>query len=137
MLRMCRWTALPMLAAAVAGSAGCAPPAGQREGAVTAVERLAAAMSAEDGSAACAILAPQTREEVQEASGNPCPEAIIEDDLPPPGPVQTVDVYGQWARVVTEQDTIFLAVFGDGWRVVAAGCSSRGERPYECQVKGE
>jgi hypothetical protein len=31
---------------------------------------------------------------------------------------------------------VFLAMFPGGWRVVAAGCQSRGERPYDCVVDG-
>jgi hypothetical protein len=85
----------------------------------------------------CAILAPDTRAAVAESSGTTGAQAITDAGLPPPGAVRTVDVYGQWARVVTEQDTLFLAAFGDGWQVVAAGCRSRGERPYDCRVEGE
>jgi hypothetical protein len=33
-------------------------------------------------------------------------------------------------------DTVFLARFDGGWRVMAADCSPRAEQPYECQVKG-
>jgi len=56
--------------------------------------------------------------------------------VPEPGSVTHVDVYGQWARVVLSDDTVFLAAFPGGWRVVAAGCQSRGERPYDCTVQG-
>jgi hypothetical protein len=45
-------------------------------------------------------------------------------------------VYGQWAQVRIGGDTVFLAVFPGSWRVVAAGCQSRGDRPYDCQVQG-
>ena len=72
---------------------------------------------------------------MRKRSGSNCLCALR--DLPAPGPVRTVDVYGEWARVVTERDTLFLAAFGEGWRVVAVGCRSRGERPYDCQVQGE
>lgn len=132
-----RWAALPLLVSAVAAPAGCAPPAERGEGAVAVVQGLAAAVSSGDGSAACGLLAPATRAAVEKAAGTACPEAITEEDLPAPGPVRTVDVYGEWARVVTERDTLFLAAFGEGWRVVAVGCRSRGERPYDCQVQGE
>ena len=33
-------------------------------------------------------------------------------------------------------DTVFLAVFPGGWRVVAAGCTPHGDRPYDCVVQG-
>ena len=47
---------------------------------------------------------------------------------------QLVD--GQWARVRLSDDTVFLGMFAGGWRVVAAGCTPRGERPYDCTVAG-
>jgi hypothetical protein len=94
-------------------------------------------VAAGDGEAACATLAPDTVAELEKSSGTACAQAITEEDLPEPGTVETVDVYGQWARVVTSNDTVFLGAFGDGWRVVAAGCGSRGERPYDCRLQGE
>jgi hypothetical protein len=45
-------------------------------------------------------------------------------------------VYGQWAQVRFSGDTVFLAVFPDGWRVVAAGCEARQDRPYHCRIQG-
>jgi hypothetical protein len=102
------------------------------------VHRLGVAVAAGDGPAMCETLAPQTRATVAETGERTCAEAITEQDLPVPGAVTTTDVYGQWARVVTAGDTLFLAWFGDGWRVVAAGCRSRGEElPYDCRVQGE
>ena len=38
-------------------------------------------------------------------------------------------MYGQWAQVRLSGDTVFLAVFPGGWRVVAAGCTPRGSVP--------
>jgi hypothetical protein len=127
-----------MLAGGVAlTGAGCAAPDGANDRPATVVRQLTAALAAGDGTAACAALAPRTRAALVEQSGSPCPRAIADEDLPPAGPVRTVDVYGQWARVVTTQDTVFLAAFGTDWRVVAAGCRPRGEEPYDCQVQGE
>jgi hypothetical protein len=31
---------------------------------------------------------------------------------------------------------VFLAAFPGGWRVVAAGCTPRGDRPYDCTLQG-
>jgi hypothetical protein len=51
--------------------------------------------------------------------------------------VRHADVFGQWARVVLDSDTVFLASFPGGWRVVAAGCQPQGERPYDCTLRGD
>jgi hypothetical protein len=85
---------------------------------------------ASTGDRACARLAPDT---ARDAS---CPDGILEEDLPGPGEVVSTEVYGQWAQVRTTTDTVFLAVFPGGWRVVAAGCTSRGNQPYECALQG-
>ena len=138
MVTMWRRAALALMAAGLtATSAACAQPRPDGDAAAgTALELLTAAAGG-DGAAACATLAPDTRADLEESSGKPCADAITEEGLPQPGTVQTVDVYGQWARVVTSDDTAFLGAFGDGWRVVAAGCRPRGERPYDCLLQGE
>jgi hypothetical protein len=33
-------------------------------------------------------------------------------------------------------DVVFLSVFGDHWLITAAGCTARGDRPYDCTVMG-
>ena len=81
-------------------------------------------------------LAPETAAEVEESAGKSCAEAILQEDLLEPGSVVGSDVYGQWAQVRFSGDTVFLAMFGDGWRVVAAGCTPRGQRPYDCVIQG-
>ena len=40
------------------------------------------------------------------------------------------------AQVLMDGDMVFLTVFGDHWLITAAGCTSRGDRPYDCAVKG-
>src|SRR3954462_7998811 len=95
--------AVGLAAVAAAALAGCGQPA---EGSAAATaERLATAVAVGDGAAACAVLAPDTVEELEQSAGTPCPKAIGEEELPPPGAVESVDVYGQWARVVTSGDT--------------------------------
>ena len=95
-----------------------------------------AAVAGRDGGTACALLAPDTAEEVADAGDKPCAQAVLEEDLSDPGAVTGTDVYGQWAQVRLTGDTVFLAVFPEGWRVVAAGCTPRPERPYDCVLKG-
>jgi hypothetical protein len=118
------------------GLAACGSVTERSDTATEAAVRFLAAASEGDGSGACALLAPGTHEELEHDSGVPCARAVAEQELPEPEPVTAVDVYGQWAVVRLGEQALFLAVFPGGWRVVAAGCRPRGERPYECVVDG-
>jgi hypothetical protein len=83
------------------------------------------------------LLAPETRRELERSVGLPCDHALRHEQVPTDGgQVRTVDVYGDQARVVFAGDTVFLASFSAGWRITAAGCVSRGDRPYDCVVRG-
>ena len=113
---------------------GCAPAGGRADAAAAVALRFLQAVAAQDGVAACATLAPDTRREV--AEDEPCEQAILDADLPEPGTVEKSAVYGQWAQVRLSADTVFLATFPGGWRVVAAGCTPQGDRPYDCSVQG-
>ncbi|QZY20220.1 hypothetical protein [Streptomyces decoyicus] len=88
----------------------------------------------------CAALAPATNEELEQSAKSGCVQAIgqaiHEQELPAAGAVQGVDVYGDQARVLLEQDTVFLAHFSTGWKLTAAGCRPRPQRPYQCEIKG-
>lgn len=110
-----RALAWPVVAALVVAAAGCGQARPDGDAAADTARALSAAATAGDGAAACAVLAPATRAALEESAGRPCPAAVTEEDLPGPGAVQTVDVYGQWAHVVTSGDTVFLGTFGDGW----------------------
>jgi hypothetical protein len=125
---------LALAAAGLALTGGCAAPRGDAAGA--AASRLLTAVQAKDGATACAALAPDTLAELEKSAGKGCATAILDEDLPVPGAVTTVDVYGQWAKVTRAGDTEFLATFPGGWLVVAAGCTPRGERPYDCVLQG-
>ncbi|MGA4845294.1 hypothetical protein ACOBQB_03065 [Streptomyces sp. G5(2025)] len=39
-------------------------------------------------------------------------------------------MYERQAHVVTDRDTLFLPSFPGGWKVTAAGCTPRPEKPY-------
>lgn len=114
------------------GLAGCG---GDRNGPVEAVAtEFYTAVADRDGAAACRLLAPATREELEQSAGMPCDRAILEEDLPEPGEVLEVHVYGTAGEVRLGSDTAFLAKFSDGWRVVAAACTARTPQPYDCEV---
>lgn len=90
-----------------------------------------------DWVAACALLAPATRSEVESASGKPCAEGLAEESVPAAvGDPTAVDTYGRMAAAVFEDDTVFLTRDGARWVVLAAGCTPRPAGPHECAVKG-
>ena len=82
-----------------------------------------------DPASACERLAPETRRDPRgghrlrlrgrPAAGGP---AV-------PGAAESVDVAGHGAQVRYDGDTVFLALFDDGWRVTAAGCRADLGRP--------
>ncbi|MET9426411.1 hypothetical protein [Streptomyces sp. NPDC003036] len=108
----------------------------RRDEVSTEVTRFEQALGAGQRERLCAALAPATREELEQSAKTRCVEAIEEQELPVAGAVRGVDVYGDQARVVLERDTVFLAHFPTGWKVTAAGCQPRPQRPYACEIKG-
>jgi hypothetical protein len=125
------------LTVAVLGVTGCGG-VDQRPATDTA-QRFYAAVQHRDGKAACALLVGSTRSELEQSAGKPCPEAVLEEDIPTPrGPVEA-DVFGTMAQVRYAGETAFLARSDTGWRVMAVACGdrpARPESPYDCQVKG-
>ena len=81
------------------------------------------------------MLAPATVATVEAQSGQPCAQATAQLELPQ-GPVQSSTVWGDQAQVHLVGDTVFLTKTGNGWKVTAAGCRSRGDAPYACRVEG-
>ena len=91
-----------------------------------------------DTRVACDRLAPRTLE-VLEQEGAPCREALADAGLTDAGERLEVTVAGHSAQVRYARDTVFLALFDDGWRVTAAGCrrdSPDPAVPYDCTVDG-
>lgn len=116
------------------GVAACAGP--DKSGPSGATQAFYSALAGDDGARACAELAPETLQKLEESEGKPCDEAVTSLGLTAT-PVQRVEVFGHGARVVLRSDTAFLGRFPDGWRITAAGCKEQGEeRPYDCQVEG-
>jgi hypothetical protein len=99
------------------------------------VTRFDAAYQAHDGSSACALLAPATRDQVAQSSGKPCSSGLLSQKLPRPGRIVKTSVYGDQAQVQMSGDTAFVAKFRSGWKVVAIGCSGGASKPYNCLVE--
>ncbi|UOY03802.1 hypothetical protein [Blastococcus sp. PRF04-17] len=83
----------------------------------------------------CDLLAPMTLAALEEQAGAPCEEAVEELPLRG-GDVTAVEIWGGDAQVRLDGDTLFLTETRVGWRVVAAVCTPRPERPYDCEVEG-
>ncbi|MFD8552484.1 hypothetical protein [Streptomyces fradiae] len=134
-------TAVALAAVAAAWAGGCTTPAAERDAVTAAALDFArhaeSAAQAESAAAACRLLAPATREALARDPGPSCEAGLTDAALPAPGRVRTTDVYGHQGRVVLEHDTYFATWFPDGWRIRAAGCVPRPERPYDCRVTGD
>jgi hypothetical protein len=115
---------------------GCSSLAPDADAAAAVAENFHRAVADDDGPAACALMAPDTVAVVEQDSGQSCPEAVLGEDLPDGGPVVDRQAFGQLAQVVMSGDVVFLAAFGDRWRVTAAGCVHRDKRPYHCTIEG-
>jgi hypothetical protein len=120
-------------AVALVLAAGC----GSQQPASTSVAtRFAEALDESDTATACGYLAPETRSDLESSAGKPCPAALSDEDLPSAGPVEDSDAFGTMAEVRFAEDTMFLARFGSGWKVMAAGCSPQPGQPYDCVLQG-
>ncbi|MEU6064957.1 hypothetical protein ABZ864_10815 [Streptomyces sp. NPDC047082] len=86
--------------------------------------------------AACAALAPDTRQELEQSAKDRCAEAFLEEQLPHARAVLRAQVYGRQAQAVLTTDTLFLSVFPAGWKVTAAGCVPCSQQPYQYLIKG-
>jgi hypothetical protein len=115
---------------------GCASLAPDTQAAGRVAEQFHRSLSDSDGGAACDELAPETVAVLEQDSGDPCADAVLAEDIPDAGEVLESQAYGQVAQVVLNGDVVFLASFGDRWRVTAAGCTHRDSRPYHCSIDG-
>jgi hypothetical protein len=95
------------------------------------------ALAEQNGVAACALLAPDTSRALEKSAKQPCDQAVTDQELPDAlGNVNDTEVHGSEGRVAAEGDTVFVSDFGGTWRIVAVGCSSRGDLPYDCEIEG-
>lgn len=126
----------PLAGVLVATLALSACGSGTPVGVADVADGFHAALADRDGPAACALLAPATRSELEQAAGKPCSQAIVEERLPSPGGSGTVHVFNTASSVEYQGETTFLALFDDGWKVMAAGCTARPPHPYDCTISG-
>ncbi|MGJ6969073.1 hypothetical protein ACSDR0_44995 [Streptosporangium sp. G11] len=115
------------LLACVAGCASAAVPDAQR-----AAQDFYAAVRDRQVERACALLAPEAAGSLRTGDQR-CETSIGALDLPG-GQVLDTEVWGNEARVRLSGDTVFLHRFPAGWRVRGAGCTPRGDLPYDCEV---
>jgi hypothetical protein len=126
-----------MIAALLFGSAGLTGCSGQTPAAPErAAIAFAQAIAASDGARACTLLSADVSSAIADSTGMPCPAAILREDVPAPSQVRDAQRYGHQAWVITGTDTVFLSEFPDGWKVIAAGCQARPDKPYDCAVSG-
>lgn len=129
-----RGTAVVLVLAVAAG--GCGAVSERRDDVRAATAAFEEALGEGAYARVCERLAPATVEELEQSAGVPCARALGEEPPEPGGAVRTVDVYGNQARAVLAEDTLFLSHFSTGWKVVAAGCTPRPGTPYQCEIKG-
>jgi hypothetical protein len=104
--------------------------------AVSAVaEELLNSASQQQGAKACSLLAPGAVNELEASSGQPCDQAILEEDLGAAGEPLGVQVFDTMAQVRFESDTVFLSRYDGKWLVVAAACVPQSGRPYDCDIQ--
>lgn len=82
--------------------------------------------------AACELLTPRTRAELETSEDQTCAQALPSLD----GMVLHADTWSDRARVDTDGGAVYLVEIGDSWLVSAAGCRPDGEAPAFCQVGG-
>jgi hypothetical protein len=118
---------------AVSGCAGSNP--GSDEAARTAQD-FHAALAEGDEQAACGLLTPAAADKVEEEDAGSCARKLSGLNLPEASAVVESKAYGRNAQVALDRDTVFLTLSGGSWKITGAGCTSRGENPYNCEVEG-
>jgi len=109
-----------------------------RSAARTVTERFYAAVRAQDGAGACALLSKSALEELETQSGQSC-EDVITRLRYEGGAIAAVGVFAVNAKVdLVSGESAFLSREPDGWRLSAVGCKPEegkpADRPFECEI---
>ena len=100
----------------------------------SAAQRLLVAAKQGDGETACSLLASAARQELEQTTGDPCEEAVLDEDLGSGRGSLEVHVFDTAAQVVVGAEVVFLSRFDGQWLVIAAACTPVHGRPYDCNV---
>jgi hypothetical protein len=131
---VCTERSLLLTLAATVSLTGCAASSSESAEATASARALFQAVDRHDGRAACAALAPAAAESLA-TGGSACEDEIMKVGLTG-GPISHVQVWSDRAQLRAGSDTVFLAQFGGhGWKVTAAGCEPRRDRPYDCEIE--
>jgi hypothetical protein len=118
----------------VLAAGGCGSSQGSAAG--DAADAFHGAVSSRDGAAACDLLTPSARSNLEQSAATACDAAVLEELDPVAGTAGSVSVFGAMAQARYASETTFLARFRDGWRVTAAGCTRGQAQVYDCTVAG-
>jgi hypothetical protein len=121
--------------AALVCLAGCGSNDDERNARVSA-DRFEAALEAADGAGACDQLTEDTASKLEGSQKKPCEQAILSLELTPSREIVDASVWVTSAQVQLDGDTLFMDETPDGWKINAAGCESRPNAPYECELEG-
>ncbi len=119
-----------------AAASGCASLQPDTAGVVAVAQKFHTALLEANGAEMCDMVTVSTSEHVEISTGRDCKDGIIEAHIPTADGIVAADIYGRAAQVRMHGDTVFLTETRQGWKVVAAGCHSQGDEPYECKVGG-
>jgi hypothetical protein len=128
---------LAVLGVLLSMTLGCGADAGPAGlDARTTAQRFTQALTEGNHAQACSLLSPETKAQLEQASGKPCGVAIAEENLAAADAFEDIAMFGTMAQVRFAGDTVFVTKFPRGWKVLAAGCSPVPGEHYDCRLQG-
>jgi hypothetical protein len=120
----------------VVSTAACSGSPSAGSAAQRTAEAAIQASAARDSTGLCALLAPDTAQQLEQQESAPCAVAVQSLDLGQPSPPGPPQVWGSSALVPVGSDAVFLTDVNGRWRVMAAGCTLQDARPADCKLGG-